>query len=319
MRGLGPLARRAIKSLPPIRRLVTQRDELLAKVQELEWITAPADGPPLRFPLGHYFSPFPAIEEIRARESEIFASPAQIAAVDMNEAAQLELIDRLAGYYPEQPFQSAKTEGLRYFFDNGYFQYADGLVLYGMLRHLEPRRIIEVGSGFSSALILDTDQLFLGGGLKATFIDPNPERLQSLLSDADRQRVEVVPRPLHEVELETFDQLEAGDFLFVDSSHVSKAGSDVNTIFFEILPRLKPGVLVHLHDVFHPFEYPADWIYMGRFFTEAYLAHAFLMFNDAFRIRLSNSYLYKFHREHVETSMPLWATAEGASLWIERV
>jgi predicted O-methyltransferase YrrM len=237
----------------------------------------------------------------------------------MREEAQLQLAVELAAYYEDQPFQASPTEGMRYHFENGYFQFADGLVLHALLRHLKPRRVIEIGSGFSSALMMDTNQLFLEGEMQLTFIDPNPERLLGLLNAHDASSVEVIATPAQDLDPSLFDTLEAGDILFVDSSHVSKVGSDVNTIFFEILPRLKPGVMIHLHDIFHPFEYPKDWIYMGRYFTEAYLTRAFLMFNEAFRIRLSNSYLYKFQQQRMTELMPLWATMEGASLWMERV
>jgi predicted O-methyltransferase YrrM len=324
--GPGSLLRRAVKRLPPIRRLVEQRDVLLAEVRRLNATstpTAPAPPPPaepaLRFPPGHYFSPIPALEEIRAREEQIFATPAWLPAVDMQEDAQLQLAGELAAYYEDQPFHASPTAGLRYHFENGYFQFADGLVLHTMLRHLKPRRVIEIGSGFSSALMMDTNQLFLQGQMQLTFIDPNPERLLGLLNDHDASRVEIIARPAQELDPRLFEGLEGGDILFVDSSHVSKVGSDVNALFFEILPRLRSGVIIHLHDIFHPFEYPKDWIYMGRYFTEAYLTHAFLMFNEAFRIRLSNSYLYKFHLERMTGLMPLWATKEGASLWLERV
>ena len=315
------LLRRTVKALPPIRRLVEQRDALRA---ELERLREPvpverSESQELRFPIGHYYSPIPRMEEVRAREAEIFAVVESLPALDMRPSAQLDLVAKLARFYTEQPFSETPSEGLRYHFANGWFQHADGLILYGLLRHLRPQRVIEIGSGFSSALMIDTNELFLDGRARFTFIDPHPERLLGVLHERDRGRLEIVSKPAQQVDVELFGELGPGDILFVDSSHVCRVGSDVNKIFFEILPRLKVGVIIHLHDIFHPFEYPKDWVYMGRFFTEAYLARAFLMYNHAFQVVLSNSFLHKFHLEQVKSSMPLWGTREGASLWLERV
>lgn len=287
------ILRKAVKNFPPIRRLVEQRDT--------------------------YYSPIPRLEEIKARQDEIFAVPASIPAVDMREGAQLNLIEQLSRFYGDQPFSATPSDGLRYHFENGWFQFADGLILYALLRHLNPQRIIEVGSGFSSALMLDTNDLFLDGKVALTFIDPNPQRVLRLLRDEDSKKAQVISKPVHEVDSSMFDELQPGDILFVDGSHVSRVGSDVNKIFFEILPRLQAGVMIHVHDIFYPFEYPKDWIYMGRFWNEAYLVRAFLMYNASFRITLSNSFLHKFHFEQVSSLMPLWGAKEGASLWMERM
>ena len=92
-----------------------------------------------------------------------------------------------------------------------------------------------------------------------------------------------------------FRELHAGDVLFVDSTHVAKVGSDVNHIFFEILPILQPGVVVHFHDIMYPFEYEPKWIYTGVAWNEAYMLRAFLMFNPTFKILLFNSFLAHLH------------------------
>ena len=132
--------------------------------------------------------------------------------------------------------------------------YADAIFLHAMLRHLRPRRLIEIGSGYSSAVTLDTNEHFLGGSLECSFVEPYPELLLGLMKPGDHERVRVIPQRLQDVPLELFDELGADDVLFVDSTHVAKAMSDVNRLFFEILPRLKPGTFVHIHDVFYPFD-----------------------------------------------------------------
>src|SRR5262249_30901378 len=152
----------------------------------------------------------------------------------------------------------------RYYFRNEWFGYADALVLYGMIRYLRPRRVIEVGSGFSSAVMLDTNDLFCGGRVALTFVEPYPDRLFSLLRGSDRDKHTVIARPVQDVDLSLFQALSDNDILFVDSSHVSKVGSDVNHLIFQILPALADNVVVHFHDIFYPFEYPKDWVYEGR-------------------------------------------------------
>src|SRR5262249_1522191 len=140
-------------------------------------------------------------------------------------------------------------------------------------------------------------------------------------------RITVLPRNVQEVAPAVFEELERGDILFIDSSHVSKTYSDVNYLFFEILPRLRSGVYVHLHDVFYPFEYPKEWVYQGRGWNEAYLARAFLQYNDAFEIQLFNSFLERFHRDRLSRTMPLctryvdanMVATSAQSLWLKKV
>jgi len=268
---------------------------------------------------GHFGSPIPALHDIRSREGQVFRVPTTIPGVALHEREQLELVSRFAELYQDQPFTAEPTAGNRYYFENSLFSYGDALMLHCLLRHFRPRRLVEVGSGFSSAVILDTDDKFLQGSLACTFIDPYPQRLRGLLRGDDSARHSVVVQPIQAVPLETFDDLHSGDVLFIDSSHVSKVGSDVNHLVFEVLPRLEPGVLVHVHDVFFPFEYPRQWIYQGRAWNENYLIRAFLMFNPAFEIVLFNSYLARFHADEVESSLPLWAKKPGGSLWLRRV
>jgi hypothetical protein len=272
--------------------------------------------PDAGFPPGHFHSPIPSIADIREREDDIFGLPAVLPGIDLREREQLKLIELFSDLYHDQPFERSPRELRRYYFDNESFGYGDALVLHFMLRSYRPQRLVEVGSGFSSAVVLDTNDLFLGAALRCTFIEPFPDRLYSLLRDDDRRRYRVLDRPVQDVSLDTFDLLESGDILFIDSTHVSKIGSDVNWLLFNVLPRLRPGVLVHFHDVFYPFEYPREWIYEGRAWNEAYLVRAFLLFNPSFEILLFNSYLAEFHHDEVARRMPLWAMNTGGSLWL---
>jgi hypothetical protein len=150
-----------------------------------------------------------------------------------------------------------------------------------MIRHYQPAHVIEVGCGWSTAALFDA-----GAAPRVTLIEPFPDRIQQLLSPRDFARCTLLECRLQDVPLAIFQTLDAGDVLFIDSTHITKLGSDVNRIFFEILPVLGTGALVHFHDVFYPFEYPEMWLREGRAWNETYLLRAFLEFNEAFEILL---------------------------------
>jgi Methyltransferase domain len=277
-------------------------------------------GERLATPPGHYYSPIPALADLLAHADRIWPSPPPrtLPAIDLNEQHQLEVLSEVAAYYSEQPWSDEKQEGLRYYFQNPMYSYADALYLYGMLRKLRPQRLIEVGSGYTSSVTLDTNDRFLGGQVHCTFVDPEPQRLLSLLSEGDHQRATIISQQVQEVPLSAFEPLSTNDILFIDSSHVSKAGSDVNYLFLEVLPRLASGVYVHIHDVFYPLEYPRDWLEDGRHYNEDYLLRAFLMYNDAFSVELFGSYLYTFHADEMRRLMPLTLHNPGGSLWLRK-
>ena len=204
------------------------------------------------FPAGHFYSPYPDLKDIENRRDTIFdRSNREVPGIDLREEDQVALVERIATqYYDEFPYHSSAANENRFRLDNGAFSYCDAVMLYAMLRILKPDRVIEIGSGNSSALMLDINEEFLGSKVKLTFIEPYPRLLESLMTVEDQGIATLVDKPLHAVGMEVFGTLESGDLLFVDSTHVSKAGSDVNEIFFEILPSLKSGTYIHIHDVF---------------------------------------------------------------------
>lgn len=270
-------------------------------------------------PPGHFYSPIPDRDEVESREERIFCAPAELPGIDLNEKGQLSLLKELASFYGEMPFTEEKKQGLRYYFNNVAFCHTDAVMLYSVLRWLRPRRLIEVGSGFSSAVTLDTNEHFLGGTLDITFIEPYPETLKGLLAEKDRERAALISKPLQDVGLDLFRKLRAGDILFIDSTHVAKTGSDVNYIFFDVLEALEPGVWIHFHDIMYPFEYPREWVYEGLAWNEAYMLRAFLQHNGDYRIRLFNTYIHRFHREVLEKNMPVCLRNTGGSIWIEKL
>lgn len=269
-------------------------------------------------PAGHFYSPIPGKEEVEAAiAAEDKDDP--MAGIDLRESEQLELLSRLARLYPEIPFSSEKDGKHRYSFANPAYSWCDGIMLYSMIRELQPKRIVEIGSGYSSCLTLDTNELFFGGGIECTFIEPHAQLLRSLLRPGEAERVQIIEKKLQDVDLGIFEKLQAHDILFVDSSHVMKAGSDLHTLFFQILPRLKAGVVIHFHDVFDRFEYPAPWLREGRAWNEDYVLRAFLQGNSEFKIKMFTSYMLRAHRDWFEKHMPNCLRNLGGNLWIERV
>jgi hypothetical protein len=187
-----------------------------------------------------------------------------------------------------------------------------------MIRHARPKQIIEVGSGYSSCLMLDTNELFFEKAIKTTFIEPYPELLYTLIQENDKKSIKVFPNRLQDVAIEEFSCLNKNDILFIDSTHVSKVNSDVNYIFFEILPALKSGVFIHFHDIFYPFEYPKSWVLEGRAWNEDYMLRAFLEYNNAFKVVFFNTFLEYFHEDFFREHMPLCLKNRGGSLWIQK-
>ncbi len=269
------------------------------------------------YPAGHFSSPIVLVKDIKKQESEIWnkANNESVNGIDLRTDEQIKLIESFTESYADIPFKATKQENIRYQFENGFYSYTDGIVLYSMIRHFQPKRIIEIGSGFSSAVMLDTNELFFNNEIKLTFIEPYPERLISRMKDIDKKSTVIIESDVQKVSLDTFEELEKGDILFVDSSHVAKTGSDVNYILFEVLPSLKSGVLIHFHDIFFPFEYPKEWVYEGRSWNENYFLKAFLMYNDKFEIQLFSHYIHKHHKEAF-TNMPLCYNNPGGNFWM---
>lgn len=270
-------------------------------------------------PTGHFYSPYPDLDELTARAPVIFDIDKEIVGIDFRVDEQLALLDAMAALVEHDlPFPADKGDEFRYYLDNPAYSWGDGVVLHAMLRHIGPRRIVEVGSGYSSAMTLDTTERWLGGDVDLVFVEPYPELLRSLLRPGDEDRVTIHEQAVQDVDLEVFSALEDGDVLFIDSTHVAKAGSDVNHLFFEVLPRLAKGVWIHIHDIFDPFEYAEIWVREGRAWHEAYLLRALLMFNDTFEIRWFQDYMWHHHHQLLEARLPLMAKNSGGNIWLRR-
>ena len=174
--------------------------------------------------------------------------------------------------------------------------------------------------------MLDVNEKFYDDKIDLTFIEPSPDRLLGLMKEKDRERCRILQKPVQEVSSALFSSLGEDDILFIDSSHVAKTGSDVLHLFFNVLPSLSKGVIVHFHDVLWPFEYPNAWLECGRAWNEAYMLRAFLQYNSAFRILYFNSMIEAYHSHFLGSEMPLVVkkpsspiTPGNTSLWIRKI
>ena len=275
-----------------------------------------------RWPPGHFYSPLPSIDFIQTHRTRLFPSPPRtLPGIELNETSQLDLMTDLTALLPQCPIYGATRQPpFRFHHVNRFYEQRDALLLFCMMLYLKPSRIVEIGSGFSSLMMLDTNEHCLDGTVSFDFIEPFPERLLQNLSPQDMARTQIHKMPLQDIPLDIFRTLKAHDILFVDSSHVAKIGSDVNKLVFEILPMLPPGVLIHFHDICYPFEYPERWLLEGRAWNEAYLLRAFLQYNQSFDIRLFASFLSTFHAPVFE--QPAWLKhlhgGTGSNLWLEK-
>ncbi|MEZ7891947.1 MAG: class I SAM-dependent methyltransferase [Candidatus Wallbacteria bacterium] len=270
--------------------------------------------------IGHYYSPYPDIFYIKEQEKNIWKTPPDfLPGIKLNIEKQLELFNEFKKYYDQIPFKEHKTNQTRYYFDNDAYSYFDAVSLYSMIRFLKPKNIIEVGSGYSSALMMDVNEIFFNNSIDMEFIEPYADRLKSLMSEKDFSKYKITESFIQNLDLSHFETLSDNDILFIDSTHVSKLHSDVNYIFFEILPRLKKEVYIHFHDIFYPFEYPKQWVYNGTLWNEAYLLRAFLQYNDSFEVVFFNTCFEHFHKEKIARDMPICLKNTGGSIWLKKI
>jgi predicted O-methyltransferase YrrM len=268
---------------------------------------------------GHYYSPIVDPSILRQpwkRNSTL--PPEQLRGIRLSREQHLVLFGKLLPYLLEHPFTDKDDSANRYHFgsENDMFPYTDGLILHALIRHYKPKKVVEIGSGYSSACIVDT----IDGhspSTQCTFIEPYPKRLKRLLREADLTRFTLFECPVQQAPLNLFEELSAGDFLFIDSTHVLKTGSDLVFELFEVLPRIQSGVLIHFHDIFYPFEYTAHWaIEQNRSWNEAYALRAFLTDNPNYEILFFSDYFVNNCCDELEHSFPSFLRTVPGSLWL---
>lgn len=269
-------------------------------------------------PPGHFYSPIvnPASLEPRF---DALCSDREIAGIDISPERHLQVWEELAPFLQRLPFTDGPDRGFRYHFDNPFYAIGDGSVYSALLQRHLPKRVIEIGSGYSSACLLDTVELFFTHPVEIHFIEPFPDRLRSLLSDRPYRAATIHTVDVQQVPVSLFRSLEAGDMLFIDSTHVMKTGSDVCYELFDILPALAPGVLVHFHDIFWPFEYPRSWaIDSNRSWNEIYALRAFLMYNRSFEVHFFGDFFARRFRDRIQRDYPALLRNPGGNFWIRK-
>lgn len=260
----------------------------------------------------HYYSPIPDTRELPA---SLWATTSRLPGIDLREAEQLQFLTDICPRFQSEydgfahePSESSDD----YWFQNPMFSGTDALVLYGLIRHLRPQRVLEVGSGFSSRVTLKA--LRQNGSGRLTCVEPHPSGFLK-----QNQELTLIESRVQEVPLEAFESLAANDVLFIDSSHVVRVGGDVNFLFLEVLPRLRSGVVVHVHDIFMPGELRKPWVLERHWFwSEQYLLQAFLMFNSAFEVVFANSFMGVKHAAALRRVFPKSPWWDGGSFWLRR-
>ncbi len=269
----------------------------------------------------HFYQPIPDTREL---SDALWATPSALPGIDVDEQGQIDLLAQFVAAFKAEyealPRSKAAAPHL-YYLNNASFESVDAEILYCMIRHFKPRRVWEIGSGFSTLLAaqaIEENRRLDGSRCELVAFEPYPNPTLKTgfpgLSRLVASRIQDVPLP-------EFAKLEQNDFLFIDSSHVLKIGSDVQYEYLEVLPRLAEGVIVHCHDIFLPAEYPRDWVVNDhRFWNEQYLLQAFLAFNRAFQVLWAGSFMHLRHPDKLEAAFSSYVRdrTKPGSFWMRK-
>lgn len=269
----------------------------------------------------HYYSPVP--DTRRLRSDRAWAAEQPFEGIDFDADEQKQLLTRLAPYGEESAGLLDYRDVERMALGEGYGE-VEAHVLFAMLRHMRPRRLVEIGGGTSTWYACAALERNRNDGVACShrIIEPYPR--PALRGLAREHAIGLDTTPLEGIPLDVFRGLGRGDVLFIDSSHVVRLGGDVPYLYLNVLPAVRPGVLIHIHDIPFPFHVPDPeyWIFRRHmFWTEPMLLHAFLAFNRAFRIRLCLSWLAHRQPRALAAAFPVMdgERHHPTSIWIERV
>jgi len=264
----------------------------------------------------HFYSPIPDTASLKAHP--LHHQP-ELPGFDWQVEKQLDLLQKFqkfsAEYITFPAEASPEIPPYAFHFNNGMYDYLDALVLYCMVRYLQPRLILEVGSGYSTRI--SAQAAIHNGGTEVIAIEPYPD---SVLQAGFPGLTSLIDKKIEDIDLSMFKRLGENDILFIDTSHVIKTGGDVNYLYLEVLPRLHKGVVVHIHDIFMPEDYPLWWITdRTLFWNEQYLLQAFLTNNSEFQVTLANNYLRLKYLDQIKQIFPSCPKFDYAqSFWIQR-
>jgi hypothetical protein len=256
----------------------------------------------------HFYQPIPDTREL----AKAYPKPSALSGIEWNEDGQRELLrvfDAFAG--ETATFAQKPSSPESFYLDNGLFVGIDPHIYYSVIRHFKPRKIIEVGAGFST--LVAAQALKANGSGQVIAVEPYPRNF----IERGVNGIQHIAQKAEALGAAFFDQLEANDILFIDSSHVVKTSGDVNYLVLDVLPRLKSGVIVHIHDIFLPFDYPEEWTLQNHWFwTEQYLVQAFLIHNARVEILLANNFLAEAYYDDLKRLFPHALKWTGGSLWL---
>ena len=268
------------------------------------------------FPVAdHYYEPLTNFSLLTRPLGE----PRDLPGIDLNVSEQLELLKLLSFGDEMSAFNGPKKDDLTYSFTNGMFSYGDAEFLYNLVRLKKPRRVVEIGSGNSTLLVIEAicRNQVAQPEYVCEHVCIEPYETPWL----ERSGVRVIRKVVEAVDKSVFQQLEADDLLFIDSSHVIRPQGDVLCEFLEILPILKKGVIVHIHDIFTPRDYPKAWVVdKVRMWNEQYLMEALLSGNPHWKIIGAVNFLYHDHFSELKVACPfLSKEREPGSFYIQKV
>ncbi|MBN1995820.1 MAG: class I SAM-dependent methyltransferase [Anaerolineae bacterium] len=271
----------------------------------------------------HYYSPVPDTRELR-KNFRRWYTESNLAGIDLNLQGQTEFLKNLKTYQIEYDHLPSLAQITAQGFGEGYGE-VEAHLLHATVRYFKPRLIIEVGSGVSTfymANALTLNRQETGSTPNMVCIEPyHHQALKRIQGDC---HIEIIPKFVQEVGLDVFETLNKRDILFIDSSHIVRIGSDVTFLYLEILPRLKNGVIIHIHDIFFPYPTPPpeSWIFNRHmFFSEPALLQAMLMYNSTFKILLCASYLHYKMPESLSSAFTIYNPAKHlpSSIWLQKV
>ena len=271
----------------------------------------------------HYFEPIP---DTRLIPEDLWRDPSRYAlGIDFRGDEQARLLARFQeGYQAEYgAFPRQSSNACEYYTDQRSFCAVDAEVLHCMIRQHRPRRVIEIGSGMSSlviaAALARNREEFADDKGQLICVEPYPgEGLNRCQAEG---KLTLMAVPVQDIPLATFEELREKDILFIDSTHVLRIGGDVEFLYLQVLPRLQPGVIVHIHDIFLPAEYLREWVRDGYlFWNEQYLLHAFLQCNREWEVLWGSSYMHINHPEALCRAFPVYDAKREwpGSFWIQR-
>lgn len=269
----------------------------------------------------HFYEPVP---DTRTLKDELWSKHSDMVGIEINKEAQINLLSEFRSKFKHEYDNFPKertTIPHQYFVNNGTFESVDGETYYCMIRYFKPRRIIEVGTGYSTylaaqAIVKNKEEY----GIDCEFIaiDPYPNKT---IEKGFPGLSKVIKSKVEDIDLSIFLELKENDILFIDSSHILKIGNDVHYLYLDVLPRLNKYVLIHIHDIFLPANYPRDWVLKEyRFWNEEYLLQAFLSFNNAFEVVLVASYLHRKHPDELRRTFSSYDPQKvgPGSFWMRR-